>query len=207
MKPITLKDGQKVLLRPIKPEDENMWLDMFKTFSEETVRFRFFRIIKDTPHEVRTRYCNIDYDREMGIVAEVEKDGKKQLLGVARLIQDPARPDEAEFAVVITDEWQRRGLGSEFLDFLIEFAKDKKLSKINGIVLKDNYPMITLCREKGFKFSDGDPGEYKVEYYLQDEAIKDGTLESGKKINDSDDVKSGKTTKKNPKKPVGIVKS
>ena len=91
MKPITLKDGQKVLLRPIKPEDENMWLEMFKKFSEETVRFRFFRIIKDTPHEVRTRYCNIDYDREMGIVAEVEKDGKKQLLGVARLIQDPGK--------------------------------------------------------------------------------------------------------------------
>ena len=110
--------------------------------------------------------------------------------------------------MVVSDECQRQGLGSEFLDFLIEFAKDKKLSKINGVVLKDNYPMITLCREKGFKFSDGDPGEYKVEYdLLQDEGIKDGTLESGKKINDSDETKSRKTTKKNPKKPVGIVKS
>jgi len=207
MKPITLKDGQKVLLRPIKPEDENMWLDMFKTFSEETVRFRFFRIIKDTPHEVRTRYCNIDYDREMGIVAEVERNGKKQLLGVARLIQDPARPDEAEFAVVVTDEYQRQGLGSEFLDFLIEFAKDKKLSEINGVVLKDNYPMITLCREKGFRFSDGDPGEYKVEYdILHDEGLTDGILESGKKISDSDEKSSGITTKKNPKKSVHVEK-
>jgi len=184
-----------------------MWLEMFKSFSEETVRFRFFRIIKDTPHEVRTRYCNIDYDREMGMVAEVEKDGKKQLLGVARLIQDPGRPDEAEFAVVVSDECQRQGLGSEFLDFLIEFAKEKKLSKINGVVLKDNYPMITLCREKGFKFSDGDPGEYKVVHYLRDEEIKDETLESGKKIDDSEDTKNGKKTGKNPKKPVGIVKS
>jgi acetyltransferase len=181
---------------------------MFKSFSEETVRFRFFRIIKDTPHEVRTRYCNIDYDREMGIVAEVDKDGKKQLLGVARLIQDPARPSEAEFAVVVTDECQRQGLGSEFLDFLIEFAKDKNLSKINGVVLKDNYPMITLCREKGFTFTDGDPGEYKVEYnLLQDPGLADGTLESGKKIEDADDKDTGKTTKKNPKKPVSIEKS
>jgi len=142
MKPITLKDGQKVLLRPIKPEDENMWLEMFKKFSEETVRFRFFRIIKDTPHEVRTRYCNIDYDREMGIVAEVEKDGKKELLGVARLIQDPGRPDEAEFAVVVTDECQRQGLGSEFLDFLIEFAEDKKLSR--DLLLRPALPWISL---------------------------------------------------------------
>jgi len=211
MKNITLKDGQEVLLRPIKPEDENMWLEMFKTFSEETVRFRFFRIIKDTPHEVRTRYCNIDYDREMGIVAEVDKDEKKQILGVARLIQEPARPDEAEFAVVVTDECQRQGLGSEFLDFLIEFARDKNLSKINGVVLKDNFPMITLCREKGFRFSDGDPGEYKVEYDLViDEGLADGTLESGKKINDSNNKGNDKTTKKNhknPKKPVRIEKS
>jgi acetyltransferase len=207
MRPITLKDGQKVLLRPIKPEDENMWLDMFKSFSEETVRFRFFRIIKDTPHEVRTRYCNIDYDREIGIVAEVEKDGRKQILGVVRIIQDPAQQDEAEFAVVVTDEYQRLGLGSEFLDFIIEIAKDKNLSKINGVVLKDNFPMITLCREKGFRFSDGDPGEYKVEYILLDDDISDGTLESGKNIDESDDKDNGKTSKKNPKKPSHALKS
>ena len=98
------------------------------------------------------------------------------------------RADEAEFALVVTDEWQRQGLGSEFLDFLIEIAKDKNLTKINGVVLKDNYPMIALCREKNFKFSEGDPGEYKVEYdVLLDEGLTDGTLESGKKINDSDE--------------------
>jgi acetyltransferase len=208
MKRITLKDGQHALLRPIKPEDENMWLEMFKTFSEETVRFRFFRIIKDTPHEVRTRYCNIDYDREIGIVAEMQEKGKKRLVGVARLIVDPSRVDEAEFALVVTDEWQRQGLGSEFLDYLIEIAKDKNLVKINGVVLKDNYPMIALCREKKFRFSEGDPGEYKVEYdVLLDEGLSDGTLESGKKISDSDESDDGKTTKKNPKKRVGIVKS
>ena len=185
-----------------------MWLDMFKTFSEETVRFRFFRIIKDTPHEVRTRYCNIDYDREIGIVAEVNEDGKKRLLGVARLIIDPSRTDEAEFALVVTDEWQRQGLGSEFLGYLIEIAKDKNLSKINGVVLKDNYPMIALCREKNFRFSEGDPGEYKVENdLLLDEGLTDGTLESGSKIDDGGDNNSGKTAKKNPKKPVGVVES
>jgi len=208
MKPVTLKDGTKALLRPIKPEDENMWLEMFKSFSEETVRFRFFRIIKDTPHEVRTRYVNIDYDREIGIVAEINDYGKKRILGVARLIVDPAHKDEAEFALVVTDEWQRQGLGSEFLDYLIEIAKDKSLGKINGVVLKDNYPMIALCREKNFRFSEGDPGEYKVEYdLLLDEGLTDGTLESGKKISEDDEKNSGKTAKKNSKKPERIVKS
>jgi GNAT superfamily N-acetyltransferase len=138
----------------------------------------------------------------------MEENGKKRLLGVARLILEPARPDEAEFALVVTDEWQRQGLGSEFLDYLIEIAKDKNLTKINGVVLKDNYPMIALCREKSFRFSEGDPGEYKVEYdVLLDDGLTDGTLESGKKINDSDEKDAGKTTKKNPKKPVNVMKS
>ncbi|MCX6665825.1 MAG: bifunctional acetate--CoA ligase family protein/GNAT family N-acetyltransferase [Euryarchaeota archaeon] len=167
MKKIKLKDGTKVMLRPIKPEDELMWLDMFQTFSQETIRFRFFRIIKETPHEVRTRYCNIDYDREMALVAEVEEDGKKKILGVTRLIVDPKHSETAEFALVVSDKWQRLGLGSDFIDYTIAVAKDKQLKKMYGVVLKDNYPMIALCREKRFKFSEGDPGEYKIEYNIE----------------------------------------
>lgn len=181
MKTVTLKDGKAVLLRPIKPEDELLWLDMFKSFSEETVRFRFFRIIKDTPHEVRTRYCNIDYDREMAIVGEVTEDGTRRFLGVTRLISDPVKPEEAEFALVVSDKYQRLGLGSEFIDYTFAIARDKGIRKIYGVVLKDNYPMIALCREKKFKFSEGDPGEYKIEYDLYAE-FANGTLESSQKV-------------------------
>ncbi|MEM0467457.1 MAG: bifunctional acetate--CoA ligase family protein/GNAT family N-acetyltransferase [Candidatus Thermoplasmatota archaeon] len=172
-KTVKLKDGTEVLLRPIKPEDENMWQEMFNTFSEETVRFRFFRIIKETPHEVRTRYCNIDYDREIGIVGEIkEPDGKRRIIGVTRLIVDPIEPDSAEFATVVCDRWHRLGLGSDFIDYTIEIAKDKNLKRLYGVVLKENIPMITLCREKGFTFSEGDPGEYKIEYdLLADEGL------------------------------------
>jgi len=166
IKKVKLKDGTKVLFRPIKPEDEMLWLDMFKSFSEETVKFRFFRIIKETPHELRTRYCNIDYDREIGIVGELEDNGKKRFIGVTRLIFDPGSTERAEFALVVTDKWHRLGLGSEFVDYTINIAKDKGLKCIHGVVLKENIPMITLCREKNFKVMDGDPGEYKVEYCL-----------------------------------------
>ncbi len=166
MKTIMLKDGTEVLLRPIKPEDEPLWLEMFKTFSEESVRFRFFRIIKDTPHEMRTRYCNIDYDREIGIVGEVTEKGKRRLLGVTRLIVEPGRDDTAEFALIVSDKWQRLGLGSEFLDYTIHIAKDKGLKKLYGIVMKDNIPMIKLCKEKKFTFSEGDPGQYYIEHEL-----------------------------------------
>jgi len=166
IKDVKLKDKTKVKLRPIKPEDEYMWQEMFNSFSEETVRYRFFRIIKETPHEMRTRYCNIDYDRELGIVAEIEEDGKKRLIGVIRIILTPGRNDEAEFALVVSDKWHRLGLGSEFLDYMFEIGKDKNLKKIYGIVLKENSPMINICREKKFKFSEGDPGEYNIEYEL-----------------------------------------
>jgi len=204
MKTVTLKDGKEVLLRPIKPEDELLWLDMFKSFSEETVRFRFFRIIKDTPHEVRTRYCNIDYDREMAIVGETTENGQRRFLGVTRLISDPVKPEEAEFALVVTDKYQRLGLGSEFIDYTFVIARDKGIRRINGIVLKDNYPMISICREKGFKFSEGDPGEYKIEYDLNSE-FANATLESGTRLEPEpghsipSDVK-----KKTPKKPVNV---
>src|SRR5512136_1305259 len=81
-----MRDGRSVLLRPIKPEDEPLWLEMFQKFSEESIRYRFFQIIKDTPHEVRVRYCNIDYDREIAIVAELTEGEHRNILGVVRLI-------------------------------------------------------------------------------------------------------------------------
>jgi len=166
IKKVNLKDKIEVTMRPIKPEDEMLWLEMFKTFSEESVRFRFFRLIKDTPHEMRTRYCNIDYDREIGIVGEINDKGKRRILGVTRIIMTPGRDDEAEFALIVSDEWQRKGLGSEFIDFTIEVARDKGIKKIYGTVLKDNQPMIKLCQEKGFKIMEGEPGEYHIEYNL-----------------------------------------
>jgi len=166
IKKVTLKDGSEVTLRPIKPEDEPLWQEMFESFSEETVRYRFFRVIKETPHKMRTRYCNIDYDREIGIVAESAKDGKRRFLGVTRIIADPGSNDKAEFALVVSDKWQRLGLGAEFIDYTLEIARKKGFDQIYGPVLKDNIPMIKLCREKNFEFKEGDPGEYMISHDL-----------------------------------------
>jgi acetyltransferase len=69
---------------PIKPEDEPLWLEMFQNFSEESIRYRFFQMLKDTPHEVRVRSCNIDYAREIAIVAELTEEGRRKILGVSR---------------------------------------------------------------------------------------------------------------------------
>jgi len=158
-----LRDGRTVLLRPIKPEDEPLWLEMFQNFSEQSIRYRFFNIIKDTPHEVRVRYCNIDYDREIAIVPELTEDGRRKILGVVRV---PIEPDTktGEIAVIVADPWQGLGLGSKMMDYMIEICKDKKLETIYGVMLSDNYQAISLMKKMGFTIK-----------YLSDGTVK-GTL-------------------------------
>jgi acetyltransferase len=125
-----------------------MWLEMFQNFSEESVRYRFFNIIKDTPHEVRVRYCNIDYDRELGLVAELQ-NGKRQILGVVRIIVE-ADGKNGEIAFIVADPWQNLGLGSKMVDYVIEISKEKGLETIYALMLKDNYRAIRLLRKMGF---------------------------------------------------------
>jgi acetyltransferase len=144
-----LRDGRTVLLRPIKPEDEPLWLEMFQNFSEESIRYRFFEIIKDTPHEVRVRYCNIDYDREMGIVAELNEGGHRKILGVVRLIIEPDG-NTGEIAFIVADPWQGLGLGTKMADYMIEICKDKKLDTIYGVMLPDNHRAINIMKKMGF---------------------------------------------------------
>ena len=146
---LRLRDGRTVLLRLIKPEDEPLWLEMFQNFSEESVRYRFFHIIKDTPHEMRVRYCNIDYDREIGIVAELEEEGRRQILGVVRLIIE-LDGKKGEIAFIVADPWQGLGLGSKMVDHMIEICKDRGLETIYALMLPDNYRAIRLLKNRGF---------------------------------------------------------
>jgi acetyltransferase len=146
---VRLRDGRSILLRPIKPEDESLWLKMFQNFSEESIRYRFFHIIKDTPHEMRARYCNIDYAREMGIVAELEEKGQRQILGVVRLIIEQGGKT-GEIAFIVADPWQGLGLGSKMLDHMIEICRDRGLHNVYALTLPDNYKAIRLLKQRGF---------------------------------------------------------
>jgi acetyltransferase len=163
-----LRDGRTVLLRPIKPEDEPMWLEMFQNFSEQSIRYRFFEIIKDTPHEVRIRYCNIDYDREIAIVAEMAEEGRRRILGVVRLIMEPDLRT-GEIAFIVADPWQSLGLGSKMLDFMIEICKDRKLEMMYAVVLKDNARAIGLMRRMGFMLQPLDQETLKATLNLKEE--------------------------------------
>ncbi len=147
--PWKLEDGTDVLLRPIRPEDEAIEAEFINGLSEDTSRYRFFSIVRNLTHSDLVRFCNIDYDREMAIVAEVTEGGRRREIGVGRIISEPDRK-RGEFAVVIADQYQTKGLGRKLVDMLIDIAGEKHLESIYGVVLKDNAPMLSLCKEMGF---------------------------------------------------------
>ena len=108
--------------------------EMFSKFSERTQRFRFFQLIKDISHEQLIRYTQIDYDREIAIICEIEENERKMMAGVVRLIADQYN-ETAEFAIVIADPWQGLGLGNKFMDYLCEIAKSKGIQRIYANIL------------------------------------------------------------------------
>jgi acetyltransferase len=165
-----LRDGRTVLLRPIKPEDEPLWLEMFQNFSDESIRYRFFQIIKDTPHEIRVRYTNIDYDREIAIVAELTEEGRRKILGVVRLIIEP-NGKAGEIAFIVADPWQGLGLGTKMVDYMIETCKERGLETIYGIVLPDNHRAINLMKKMGFNIQYLDGGTVKATLNLKEEEL------------------------------------
>jgi len=155
----TMTNGQKVTLRAIKPEDEFMEKEMFSNFSERTQRFRFFQLIKDISHEELIRYTQIDYDREIAIIAEVEEDGRKKMAGVVRLIADQYN-ETAEYAIVIADPWHNLGLGNKFTDYIQEIAMKRGIQKIYANVMATNHIMQHMFKSRGYKMEKVEDGYY-----------------------------------------------
>jgi acetyltransferase len=148
-----LKDGTAVVLRPIKPEDEPMWHELLGNCSTQTLWFRFSYLFKQSTHEMATRFCFIDYDREMGIVAEVEEDGRRKLVGVSRLVAD-MNHEVAEYAVLVVDRWHGRGLGGMLSDYCLEIAKQWGVRQVVAEVSKDNARMLATFRSRGFQLDE-----------------------------------------------------
>jgi acetyltransferase len=126
-----------------------------ESLSEESVYMRYFHMMKlnqRTAHERLTRICFIDYDREMALVAErTDPDtGEREILGVSRLSRRGAAPGEAEFSILISDHFQRRGLGTLLLSRLLEVGRAEGLRRITAEILLDNRPMQRISERLGF---------------------------------------------------------
>jgi acetyltransferase len=147
--PWRLSDGTEVILRPIRPEDEPMEYELLTTASEETLRGRFFDNKTEISHDMLVRFTNIDYDREMAIVAELTQGKKRRIVGVARLMGEADR-GRGEFAVLVHDDFQGKGLGFKLTDTIIGIAQEKGLREISGYIDANNRRMLRVVSELGF---------------------------------------------------------
>jgi len=159
--------GRKVLLRPIRPEDEPNHHVLVSKMTAEDIRFRFFGLVHELPHTEMARLTQIDYDREMAFIGEyTHPDGTKETLGVCRTVTDPDN-EKAEFAVLVRSDLKGTGLGKRLLAKMIEYCRARGTEAIVGQVLKDNIRMLKFVEHLGFvqvRTVDGDIVE--VEYDL-----------------------------------------
>jgi acetyltransferase len=150
----TLKDGTSVTSRPIRPEDEPLMVQFHETLSEQSVYYRYFHLIKlqsRVAHERLTRICFIDYEREMALVADYQEPetGLHKILAVGRLSKIHGT-NEAEFAILVSDQYQGGGLGTQLLHQLLQVGRDEQLERISAEILSDNRAMQQVCQKLGF---------------------------------------------------------
>ncbi|SHK14814.1 bifunctional acetate--CoA ligase family protein/GNAT family N-acetyltransferase [Rhodothermus profundi] len=150
-----LKDGSPVLIRPIRPEDEPLLVEFHHKLSERSVYLRyasFLKLSQRVAHERLARLCFIDYDREMALVAERRspETGRPEILAVARLTKIYGTND-GEFAMLVRDDVQGKGLGSELLRRLIQIGEAEGLERIVADILVQNHAMQHVCRKLGFQ--------------------------------------------------------
>jgi acetyltransferase len=150
----TCRDGERFVVRPIRPDDEPLLVAFHQSLSEESVRLRYmhaFKLDARTAHERLTRTCFVDYDREMALVAEVRSPaGTPAIAAVGRLSRDRDGLGGAEFALLVADAWQKRGIGRALLRRLVEVARRERMTRVYADTLAMNVGMQHLCSELGF---------------------------------------------------------
>ncbi|NLX24279.1 MAG: GNAT family N-acetyltransferase [Phycisphaerae bacterium] len=145
---VALRDGQSVLIRPIRADDESMMRDMFYSFSEKTVYLRYHGTLKSMPHNRLQVFCNVDYDTEIALIGVVGPAGKEEVVGVGRYLTEASK-QSAEMAFVVRDDWQRKGLGTILFKRLVEIAQANGIRKFHAEVLAENSGMLKIFHRSG----------------------------------------------------------
>ena len=149
--PFMMPDGRTLLLRPILPEDEPKLTAAFQHLSPESVRMRFFALLKELPPYMRARLTQIDYEREMALVlVSSGPPGRAEIFAVVRISADPDN-ENAEFAIAVRDELAGHGIGTRLMEKIIAYSRSRKIRRIIGLVLNENAAMIDICRRLGFQ--------------------------------------------------------
>lgn len=161
-------DQIQVTLRPICPEDAELEQAFIRDLDDQSKYFRFMGNIRELSKPMLVRLTQIDYDREMALVASYIYDGKERIIGITRYTINPDG-ETAEFAIVVADAWHNKGVGSKLLTSLIEIAKNRGIKSIDGIVLSTNTAMLELVRHHGFNiFNNDDPTIKLIKKIIRD---------------------------------------
>ncbi len=160
---VALTDGTSLHVRPIRPEDAAMERAFVAGLSDETRYYRFFYQLNELTPGMLARFTQVDYDREMALVAVDRKGNTPAIVGVARYVMSPDRVS-AEFAMVITDAWQRRGVARALMERLVACARARGIARIEGSVLRSNRSMLQFTNALGFEAHDNpeDPEQVSV---------------------------------------------
>jgi acetyltransferase len=149
---IELEGQPPLLIRPIRPEDAPLLEELFHSLSPQSVYFRFFSPMKRFPSHMLARFTQIDYDREVALVAISSADDVDKMLGVARII--PAYDGRnAEFSIIVSDQWHGKGIGAQLLKRCLAMAWLHKIERVWGQVMTDNVNMLALGKKLGFSIN------------------------------------------------------
>ncbi|MFC5358515.1 GNAT family N-acetyltransferase [Azospirillum himalayense] len=166
---ITIKDGRQFLVRPILPEDEPLVHHMVANQTQEDLRLRFFAPLKRLSHQAAARLTQMDYDREMGLVAvgPDPETGDTIMYGVVRITADPDNL-RAEYAVMVRSDMKGQGLGYQLMNKILDYARSRGIKEVYGEVLRENTSMLGMCRALGFirKENLDEPGVVEVRIEL-----------------------------------------
>jgi acetyltransferase len=145
-----LGDGTEILVRPVRPEDETLIVELHEGHSEQTIRMRFFGMVRHLSRDNLIRLLQLDAARDLALAAlHPGADGRPRMIGVSRYHLDAATGD-AEFAVVVTDAWQGKGVGSHLMRRLADAARQRGVKRLVGDVLRENAAMLRLMSALGF---------------------------------------------------------
>jgi acetyltransferase len=159
---VHLRDERKVMLRPIRPEDEPDHHIFVSKMSHDDLRLRFFGSIDALPHTEMARLTQIDYDREMAFIATApDAEGNPETLGVVRTVTDPDN-EEAEYAIAIRSDLKGQGLGRILMDKIISYSRSRGTKAIIGQILHENRRMLELLKKLGFKRVSTEDGVVEV---------------------------------------------
>ena len=144
-----LPDGTRILIRPIRPDDRQIEQEFVRNLSNESKYFRFMSAVNELSEGMLNRFTQIDYARELALIAVVVEDSHEKEIAVARFITNPDG-SSCEFAIVVADAWQRRRIGRTLMICLIRAAQSRGLQVMEGFVLSSNHKMLGLMHALGF---------------------------------------------------------